>query len=124
MSWTGKWKNQYGSVLEITSDADGRIAGSFETALEDSGFYGRRVAVVGTHQGNCIAFCSAGRSGTGDRVVSYAGLLRDGKMETAWFVVSDTALSAAKEGEPAKLKQLNWWRSVSTNVDTFERVRA
>ena len=122
MSWVGTWKNQYGSTLEITNDADGRIFGEFCTALEDSGFYGQTVAVVGVHQGNCISFGSAGTSATGDRVVSYAGLLRDGKMETAWFVVSDTALSAAKEGEPARLKRLNWWRSVTTNVDTFERV--
>lgn len=43
-------------------------------------------------------------------------------METAWFVVSDTVLSAAKEGEPARLKRLDWWRSVTTNVGTFERV--
>lgn len=42
-------------------------------------------------------------------------------METAWFVVADQALSAANEGDPAKLKPLNWWRAVTTNVDTFER---
>jgi len=122
MSWVGTWKNQYGSTLEITSDADGRISGEFRTALEDSGFYGQAVAVVGVHQGNCISFGSAGTSPTGDRVVSYAGLLRNGKMETVWFVVADMALGAPREGEPAKLKRLNWWRSVTTNVDTFERV--
>jgi hypothetical protein len=122
MSWVGTWQNQYGSTLEITSEADGRILGEFRTALEDSGFYSQSVAVVGVHQGNCISFGSAGTSVTGDRVVSNAGLLRDGKMETAWFVVSDMALSATREGEPARLKRLNWWRSVTTNIDTFERV--
>ncbi|WP_291695480.1 hypothetical protein [Bradyrhizobium sp.] len=55
--------------------------------------------------------------------MSYTGLLRDGKMETTWFVVADKTLSAGKEGEPATLKPTNWWRPVSTNIDTFERVK-
>lgn len=121
MAWVGDWRNQFGSILCIISDAEGRIEGTFETALEDSGFYGQKVQVIGFHKGNCIAFVAAGSSPTGDRVVSYTGLLRHGKMETAWFVVADQALSAAGEGEPAKLKLLNWWRAVTTNVDTFER---
>jgi hypothetical protein len=40
---------------------------------------------------------------------------------TAWSAVSDQALSAEKEGAPAKLKPLNWWRAVTMNMDTFER---
>ena len=121
MSWVGSWRNQFGSVLHIVSDAEGRIEGTFETALEDSGFYGQTVPVTGFHRGNCIGFVAVGSSVAGDRVVSYAGLLRHGKMETAWFVVADQALRAAREGEPAQLKPLNWWRAVTTNVDTFER---
>jgi hypothetical protein len=122
MSWIGKWKNQFGSIVEISSEAGGKIEGTFRTALEDSGFYGQTVAIFGAHHGNCIAFSSASTSRTGDRVVSYTGLLRDGKMETAWFVISDQTLSASKEGEPARLKPVNWWRAVTTNYDTFERV--
>ncbi len=122
MSWIGKWQNQFGSIVDITGEADGRIEGSFRTALKDSGFYGQTVPIVGFHQGNCIGFVSVGSSSAGDRVVSYTGLLRHGKMETAWFVVADQNLGASKEGEPAKLEQLNWWRAVTTNVDTFERV--
>lgn len=122
MAWVGKWKNQFGSIVEITSEADGRIEGTFKTALSDSGFYGQVVPIVGAHRGHCIGFSSAGNSPTGDHVVSYTGLLREGKMETAWFVVSDQSLSADKPGEPAKLKNTNWWRAVSMNVDTFEKV--
>ncbi|MHC1943309.1 hypothetical protein IF803_02875 [Bradyrhizobium sp. UFLA06-06] len=121
MTWVGRWKNQYGSIVEITSEANGRIEGTFRTALADSGFYGQTVAIVGVHQGNCIGFSSVGSSATGDRVVSYTGLLRHQKIETAWFVVSDKALVAAREGEAAALKSVNWWRAVTTNVDTFER---
>ena len=121
MSWIGKWRTQFGLVLEITSEAGGRIEGTFRTALKDSGFYGQTVAILGAHSGNCIGFSAAGGGPAGDRVVSYAGLLRDGKMETAWFVISDKALSAAREGAAAELKQVNWWRAVTTNYDTFER---
>jgi hypothetical protein len=44
-------------------------------------------------------------------------------METVWSVIADKALSAAKEGEPARMKSVNWWRAVMTNFDTFVRVR-
>jgi hypothetical protein len=79
-SWIGVWKNQFESIVEITNEADGRITGIFRTALEDSALYGRDVAVAGTHDGNAIAFSSAG-SGT---AVSYTGMLVDGRMETLW----------------------------------------
>ncbi|MDA9410694.1 avidin/streptavidin family protein [Bradyrhizobium sp. CCBAU 45384] len=48
-SWVGAWRNQFGSMLRIISDAEGRIEGTFETALEDSGFYGQTVQVTGFH---------------------------------------------------------------------------
>ncbi|MFL5495550.1 MAG: hypothetical protein ACJ8DC_14295 [Gemmatimonadales bacterium] len=38
MTWIGTWGNQYGSVVEITSDTDRKIVGTFRTALSDSGF--------------------------------------------------------------------------------------
>ena len=54
--------------------------------------------------------------------VSYTGLLRDGRMEPLWYVATDSALTARKEGEPATIQRLNWWRAISTNADTFDRV--
>ena len=50
MSWLGKWKNQFGSLVEVTSEADGRIEGTFRTALKDSGFFGETVPIVGSAQ--------------------------------------------------------------------------
>ena len=120
--WKGKWRNQYGSMLEITNDENHRIEGTFTTALEDSGFYGQTIAVVGFHQGDCIGISGGGKTKAGDAVVTYTGLLRDGKLETLWFVAADSALVASAPGEPAKAKKLNWWRSMSTSADTFERV--
>jgi len=32
-SWVGSWRNQFGSILRITSDAEGRID-TFGTALD------------------------------------------------------------------------------------------
>ena len=62
MNWKGKWRNQYGSTVDITDDANHRIAGMFKTALEDSGFYGKEVPVVGIHQGDCISFVAGGKT--------------------------------------------------------------
>jgi hypothetical protein len=121
MSWTGIWKNQYGSIVEITSDADGRIEGTFRTALEDSAFYGQDVALAGMHRGNCIAFASVGSGTAGDMIVSYTGLLRDGKMETIWLYAADAAIVAKAPGEPGERAELSWWKAVTTNADTFVR---
>jgi hypothetical protein len=43
-------------------------------------------------------------------------------METMWFVVADSAIKAPEEGAPGRIEKLNWWRSIITNADTFERV--
>ena len=122
MSLVGKWRNQYGSILEITHESDHRVEGSFRTALVDSGFFGQRIPVVGFRQGNCIGLAGGGVTPAGDAMVTYTGLLREGRLETLWYVVADAALSAATEGEPAKVKKLNWWRAVMTSADTFERI--
>jgi hypothetical protein len=122
MTWKGRWRNQYGSIVDITEDANGRITGTFKTALKDSGFYGQEVPIIGIHQGDCVSFVAGGKTAAGDAAVSYTGLLRDGKMETVWLVVADSAIKAAAEGMPGKIEKLTWWRSINTNADTFERV--
>lgn len=121
MNWRGIWKNQYRSIVEITDDADNRIAGSFRTALVDSGFHGKEIPVLGVHHGDCISFAGGGKTAAGDAIVSYTGLHRNGKMETLWFVVADAAILTSGGGDPAKIEKLNWWRSMSTSADTFQR---
>ena len=88
MTWKGKWRNEYGSIVNITDDADRRISCTFKTALRDSGFFGQEIPVVGIHQGDCFSFVAGGETPAGDAAVSYTGLLREGKMETMWFVVA------------------------------------
>ena len=122
MNWKGQWRNQYGSTVDISDDGSGRISGTFKTALRDSGFFGQEIPIVGVHQGDCISFVAAGKTAAGDAAVSYTGLLRGGKMETMWFVVSDSAIKAPAEGELGTIEKLNWWRSISTSADTFERI--
>ncbi len=122
MTWMSKWRNQYGSIIEITDESNHRIAGRFRTALSDSGFYGQEIDVVGVHYGDCIGLTAGGTAASGDMVVSYTGLFREGRLETLWYVVSDASLGAAREGAPAESRKLNWWRAMTTNADTFERV--
>ncbi|MBV8750704.1 MAG: avidin family protein [Candidatus Eremiobacteraeota bacterium] len=111
MRWTGTWQNQYGSTLTVTEDADGAIVGTFDTALRDSGFFGKKVPVRGIHRGDCIAFSFADATDAGDMICSFTGLLRDGKIQTVWHVVAD--------GAPTKK---HWAHAVQTNADTFERI--
>ena len=81
MNWKRTWRNQYGSTLAIADDTDHRILGLFRTVLEDSGFYGQEIAVIGVHQGDCISFAGGGNTSSGDAIVSYSGLWREDKME-------------------------------------------
>jgi hypothetical protein len=69
MNWKGIWKNQYGSIVEITDDADNQIAGSFRTALVDSGFHGKEIPILGVHHGDCISFAGGGKTAAGDAIV-------------------------------------------------------
>jgi hypothetical protein len=106
MSWLGTWRNQYGSIVTFTSEEDGRVAGSFSTAIQSSPYYGAVVPLTGVHSGVAIAFVSGLGEG-GNSVVSYTGNLQDGVLETLWFVVAGDR---------------HWWESVTTNHDSFERV--
>jgi Avidin family len=81
MSWLGTWRNRYGSTVTITSDGDGRVGGSFRTAIESSPYYGLDVPLTGVHSGSVISFGS-GLGDDGNSVVSCTGKLRDGVVET------------------------------------------
>lgn len=122
MHWIGTWRNQYGSTVRITNDRDHRVVGVFVTALKDSGFHGQEVPVIGVHQGDCISFSFGGAGPAGDTVASFTGLLREGKLQTLWHVVADSALKAQAAGAPGKLVKLNWEHAVLTSADTFERI--
>ncbi|MDO6435444.1 avidin/streptavidin family protein [Flavitalea sp. BT771] len=122
MSWLGKWRNQYGSIIEITCESNHKIAGKFRTALKDSAFYGQEVDVSGMCQGDCIGISGGSMTPAGNMLVTYTGLLRDGKLETLWYVVTDSAIHPGAEGELPQKTKLSWWQAMSTGADTFEQI--
>ena len=117
MIWTGKWKNQYGSILDIIKQENGRLEGTFESAVDET-TKGEKLPFVGVYKDLLIGITCTG----GDHVVTYAGMFYKGKMETVWHVVTAETITAKEEGEQANKKQLAWWESVKTNADTFERI--
>ncbi len=120
VDWTGVWVNEYGSRLEITDDAGGRIDGFFATALGDSTFADQAVAIQGLCQGSCLHFAFATK-GRQPAVASFTGQLRDGLLHMAWHVVSDRAVKAPRPGaEPVEI-ELPWAHAVLANSDTFRR---
>jgi Avidin family len=70
VKWQGKWRNQYGSILEITDDSDHKLSGTFRTSLSDSGFFGWELEIVGVHYGDCISISAGGTVPSGDMVVT------------------------------------------------------
>ena len=122
MAWTGEWQNEYGSVLKITDDSGERIAGTFRTALGDSGFAGEEVEIIGLHRGECLHFAFSRSGPAGDTVASFTGLLRDGKLRTLRHVVADSAVKSSEPGREPELMKLPWAHAAQTNADTFDRV--
>lgn len=106
MSWIGTWKNQYGSLLEITNDANENIEGWFTSAV-DGGIRGQRIRISGFHRSDMVTFCLAG----GPIVASFTGLLREDRLETLWHVTA-----SEKDGRPLAVFQ-----AFTTGADTFVR---
>ena|ERR1700716_2109800 len=91
MTWKGRWRNQYGSISRSPMTPTTRSSADFEQRWRTAGFYGQTIAMLGVHHGDCMSVASAGRTPAGDAVISYTGLLRNGKMETLWFVCADAS---------------------------------
>lgn len=116
MTWIGKWRNQYGSTLEITSETGQRLVGKFCSVLKDSSFYDEQTDVVGVYRGDCVSFATSTTGANGDTIASFTGLLRDGKLYTVWYVVTD----GVKIGD--RIEKRSWAHAVTANADTFVRI--
>ncbi|WP_330182839.1 avidin/streptavidin family protein [Nocardia sp. NBC_01503] len=122
IDWKGRWRNEYGSRLTITDDSGGRLQGAFETSLPDSVFAGKEVPILGLHQGPCAQFAFIAPGDT-PAICSFTGLIREGRLHTAWHLVSDQAVKPPRPGAPPDLVTLPWAHAVQTNSDTFTRER-
>lgn len=120
MMWTGSWRNQYGSRLEITDESNGHIAGWFRSEVDDR-IKGHEIAIVGVHQGNLISFMLNGAPYT-KFVVSWTGLLHEGRIETLFTLVASERLTAQTEGSPARNRSLRPFEATTTGADLFERI--
>ncbi|MEU0501217.1 avidin/streptavidin family protein [Nocardia sp. NPDC005998] len=119
-TWTGTWINEYGSRLHITDDGDGRIEGTFTTALGDSSFAEATVPIIGLSKGNALHFAFAATQDPA-AIASFTGLLREDTLHMAWHVVSDRAVKRPRPGaEPAEI-ELPWAHAVLANTDSFHR---
>ena len=116
MNWIGTWRNQYGSTLTITDDKQGVIGGVFSTALPDSTFFGYELPVTGVWYGDCINFAFGRSNDLATAICSFTGMLREGKLQTVWHVVTSQA-----HGDGSRSSAAGWAHAVQTNADTFER---
>ncbi|WP_394824464.1 avidin/streptavidin family protein [Pendulispora albinea] len=117
MNWTGTWKNQYGSILDITSDEGGNIAGWFTSAV-DGGIKDARIRVSGFHAADRLTFCLAG----GPIVAAWTGLLRHDRLETLWHVAASERRTGPVEEAGAANRQLDIFEAFTTGADTFIRI--
>jgi hypothetical protein len=119
-TWTGTWINEYGSLLRITDERDGHVAGTFTTALDDSSFARTTVPVTGLSKGRAlhVAFVTAGEPAA---IASFTGLLRADLLHLAWHVVSDRAVESPRPGAAPVEIELPWAHAVLANTDTFRR---
>lgn len=111
-TWIGQWKNQYGSILTIESETDGRINGSFKSAVDPSV---KESIIIGVYINDLISFSAVGE-GVGQKIASWTGILREGRMETMWHVVANEKLDADGTKKPAGI-----WEAFVTGSDIFER---
>lgn len=119
-TWAGTWINEYGSRLRITDDSDGRIEGTFTTALGDSSFAGTTAPIIGLSVGNALHFAFATTQDPA-AIASFTGLLREDTLHMAWHVVSDRAVKRPRpDAEPTEI-ELPWAHAVLSNTDSFHR---
>ncbi|MBW8745490.1 MAG: hypothetical protein JF628_14340 [Sphingomonas sp.] len=94
-------------MLSLQPEADGLLAGTFDTALEDSIFFGTPLRIAGVHSGAGLAFSFGLERDGVATVCSFTGRLDEGRIETVWHVVT--------AGKP-------WPHAIMTNADRFERL--
>jgi len=113
VDFSGHWRNQRGSSIELTVDDRGRVGGSFRTAVGVPS-PNESFPLCGFAEGDLIAFSVS--FGVYESVTAWAGqhTIVGGRerIETLWHL----ARNIADQDEDRAL-----WSAVLTGADTFER---
>ena len=113
VDFSGRWRNQRGSSIEFAVDDQGRVSGTFHTAVgvpsPEEGF-----PLCGFVQGDLIAFSVS--FGLHESVTAWAGqhsiIGGRERIETLWHL----ARNIADEDEDRAL-----WAAILAGADSFER---
>ena len=122
-TFKGKWKNQLGSILEITNiDAkEGLFSGTYITKVGDEDARKKPCDVTGYVKDKLIGFTVS--YGDASCICSWVGRLEpDGKIHTVWTFVSAEGFhkndaNGQIEAGPAAL-----WEAFRVQTDIFEPV--
>ena len=113
VDFSGLWKNQRGSSIEVDVDAGGRVSGTFRTAVGVP-YPQEAFPLCGFVQGDLIAFSVS--FGQHESVTAWAGqhTIIDGRerIETLWHL----ARNVPDEDESRSL-----WAAILAGADVFER---
>lgn len=113
MDFTGTWKNQLGSLLELLMDGD-EIRGRFESAVGERDKQPHWVAVSGKAQDDLITFCAS--LPAHGSLVSWVGqhTIRGGssQIQTQWLHVTNV---------PEDREHAWMWSANRIGFDIFER---
>lgn len=114
LNLSGKWRNQHGSELDLKVGTDGRVHGSFRSAVGDVD-QDREFEVVGVQSGDLVAFCADFH---GQGVTAWAGQYTAHEFEEELLTQWHLALDVPEVEEPDWL-----WSGVRTGEDRFVRRR-
>jgi len=113
MDFTGTWKNQYGSLLELRMNGE-EIRGRFESAVGEWGKESHWVEVSGKALDDLITFCAS--LPTHGSLVSWVGqhTVREGvgQIQAEWLHVTNV---------PDDREQSRMWSANRIGFDVFKR---
>jgi hypothetical protein len=111
--FSGKWRNQLGSEMELAVQADDRITGVFRSGVGAVDPH-REFPLVGYRSGDVISFCvSFGRFGLAAWVGQHNA--------AAGGVEQITTMWHLAENVPEELERAWLWSGVKAGSDTFVR---
>jgi hypothetical protein len=113
VDFSGHWKNQRGSSIELAVDGDGRVSGTFRTAV-GTPYPSESFPLCGVVAGDLIAFSVS--FGVHESVTAWAGqhTVAGGRerIETLWHLARNV---------PDADEERGLWAAILAGADVFER---